>query len=221
MDTFKRRKYAAPLGFVVILLAILGIAFVFVAISATYAKLTDNSEQILWFESYLTPVVMQDPPPFDDVSKASPDVLLHSAVWSTIIDYKNPDKTPLEDENGRTLLPISDIEVQCKKLFGDSVKLSFKTFGDEGEEFTYNTADKTYTVPITSYDPIRPDVISAKKSGGKTVLKVGYIMPGSEWTVDDKGKPVPPSPEKIMIYELEGKKRNYKIVSIKEYNEEK
>ena len=66
----KKNKFAFPLGMLIIIFSIIGIAATVKAGISLFKDMTDNSAQKEEYEEFLRPVVMYDPDPFDDVRSA-------------------------------------------------------------------------------------------------------------------------------------------------------
>ncbi|MEG1151692.1 MAG: hypothetical protein RSD67_02350 [Oscillospiraceae bacterium] len=217
-----RNKYAAPIGGIFILLAVVGLITIVLGSVKLTGKIMDNSRQIVEFENIVKPVLMFDPVPFDDVTSVDNDTLLQSSVWSALLSGDKASFT--YSETGMLLLPSSDIDVACAKLFGASVKLIHRTFGDYEMTYYYDEQTKTYQVPLmVQVGFYTPKVEKISKKGDIVSLIVGYLPPGNVWTTDITGNKYEPTPDKYMVYELKKVKGNYFISAIKdpppEYNQ--
>lgn len=210
----RRRGRAAPIGGVFIVLAIVGLIAVASIGFNTVGKLFDNSEKMAEFEKYLLPVVMFDPVPFDDPKDADQLALLQSALWSAL--YSDKRETYTYSDNGMLMVPVSDVEVECAKLYGGEIKLEHQSFGDMEINYIYNEELQAYEIPMmVQVGYYVPKVESDTSKGDIHVLKVGYVPPGNAWTGDVNGKTASPEPDKYMYYELKKVKGGYTILSIK------
>ena len=85
-----RRRYGVVVGSLVLLLALVGVVFIAGTIgNRIYTTVTDDS-QLRAYDTFLTPVVMQDPAPFESIEEANEDFILNASLWKTI-------KTPAEE----------------------------------------------------------------------------------------------------------------------------
>ncbi len=212
---YRRNKYAAPVGGVFILLALVGM----VALGAFCVQFTrgilDNSGEKEMFEDVITPVLMFDPVPFEKASDADPVFLLQSSLWSTMLGEKRDSYQ--FDALGRLIVPASDVDVTCARLFGPEIKLQHQTFGDYEVAYVYDESTKTYFAPVTlQANQYSPNVERVVKKGNVFTLTVGYIPPANAWTQAQNGKSNEPVPEKEMIYELLKNKDNYQLVAIRD-----
>lgn len=212
---FRRNKYAAPVGGVFILLALIGM----VALGAFCVQFTrnilDNSGEKEMFEDVITPVLMFDPVPFEKASDADPVFLLRSSLWSTMLGEKRDSYS--FDALGRLIVPASDVDVACARLFGPDIKLQHQTFGDYEIAYVYDDTTKTYYAPVTlQANQYTPSVERVVKKGNVFTLTVGYIPPANAWTQAKNGENHEPVPEKEMIYELVKNKKNYQLVAIRD-----
>ena len=178
----KRTKYTA-FGACVILLALVGIVAVIVLAVNTTVKVLDDSEQKAEFEKYLAPVVMFDPVAFESIDKASEKMLLESSLWATLM---NMDSNKYNyDDMQMLVVNQTDVDAACAKLFGKDVKLDHQSFGETQMNFIYQSEDKTYHIPVMGVTNMyTPKVEKITKRAGKYILKVGYIAPDSDWTID-------------------------------------
>ena len=144
---------------------------------------------------------MLDPAVFEDPNQLDKEVILKSALWSTLLE----NRTKYEyDENGMLLVPASDLDVAAKKLYGSKVSLEHKTFS-EGYDFFYLYDEETnrYSVPIMGQTASYvPKVIEIDKNGDIYTLIVGYVAPTTLWNVSEDGSSES-VPDKYLYYDLE------------------
>ena len=200
-------------GGVVLIFAVIGLiaSIIFAAnFIGNIASGSKEKEEMAWF---ISPVVMQDPPPFESPDKATNTTIITAGVWRFIMT-QDTSKYPIDEFNFITV-PQSDIEVQIKQLFGD-VQYTHETVGDTELMITYNSEAKSYIFPATPHVlPYTPKVEEVKKVENSYVLTVGYIPPGLAWQGDVTGKKYEPEPEKIMQYTLkENEKGEYQIYAV-------
>lgn len=202
-------------GAVVLIFAVIGLVATITAAAKGIAYLMDNSKQKGELEWLITPVVMQDPPTFENPDKLTNTTLITAGVWRLIMN-EDTSRYPADEFNFITV-PQSDIEVEIKTLFGD-VTYTHETVGDTELMITYDSENKCYIFPAVPHVlPYTPDVqkITANEDGSLT-LEVGYIPPGLVWEGDVEGRKYRPQPDKVMIYTLvkEDGKENYQIYSV-------
>ena len=78
----EKKKWAFPLGIVIVVLAVIGLVTVIIFAVRGIGSLTDNSDKFEKYEQFLSPVIMNDPDPFDDVSGAQMSQLIDASIWS-------------------------------------------------------------------------------------------------------------------------------------------
>ena len=87
MSTPKQNKrWAKPLGFLVIILAIVGIVFIVLTAVDTIVSKREAAKvaEMQKFQTMLVPVVMNDISEFDDITKADMSQLIEASIWAII-----------------------------------------------------------------------------------------------------------------------------------------
>lgn len=211
----RRHPWAFPLGLAIIALAVTGAVMLISTGVNEIKKLTDDSQLKTKYETFLAPVVMNDPDPFDDISKANMSQLLDATIWALL--KSNPDPDKYEYSEGNTvgiIVPKGDVEVQFERLFGTEVKPKHMTVEGNSYEFVYDEAKQSYIIPLTGVLPTyTPKVYKINKKGNSTILTVGYIG-GSDWAQDEQGNFVAPKPGKYMKITLRENGKSYYISAI-------
>jgi len=206
----KRNKWAFPLGLVIVLLAVVGIVFLILLGVEGIQKISENNKQKKSYESFLLPIVMNDPDTFDDITQANMGQLLDSTIWSLI--KKNVETDKYEYFEDKLLVPQKDVENQFAKMFGTDVKPVHQTVLGSEYQFEYDKTMQAYKIPIFGMEnTYTPKVLDIEKKSSAIVLTVGYIS-GSEWKQDEDGKMVEPDPSKYVKITLRTK-GNSKFVS--------
>ncbi len=196
-------KKKSPLNFIVglavVILTVIGfisvIDFVSDKIHSTANK--SKQEQMQLYEDFISPVIMNDPDTFDDITKANLQQLLSIAIWSVIDTGADPEKYEYTDDG--MLIPQKEVEDEFLSLFGSEVTLGHSTVdGGDGVTFKYSKKKQCYIIPITGIMPIYlPDVTEADVKDNSVVLTVGYLA-SADWVQDSDGNMVPPEPGKYM-----------------------
>ena len=141
----RKRPAAAIVGALIVLFTCIGIFSTVSAGVRLVKKLTDDSRRYAEFERMIYPVVMFDPVPFASIDAADPSMLLQSSMWAVFL---NQDTSAYQtDEIGFLLIPSTDLDVWCKKLFGDTVTLEHTTIEGDSTTFYYSEDNKMYHVP--------------------------------------------------------------------------
>lgn len=215
----RHHRYAAPIGALFLLLALIGAVTVIIGSINLTGKILDSRREYENFEKIITPAIIFDPIAFDDISQADPIFLLESSMWSVLLEK---DTTKFSyDENGMLVLPASDIDVAAKKLYGDDVVLNHQSFGDYEVTYVYDEELKVYKVPVMGQTGLfTPSVDKVIKKGDTYQLRVGYVPPSNLWTMTVNGRKTEPTPVKYMMYEMKKTKDSYILTAIKELSDE-
>ena len=197
----RKRPAAAILGFLIILFTVIGVVTTIIGAVNLIKGWFDTSDDYLGYEREIYPVVMFDPVPFSDIAAADKTMLLQSSMWAVLLN-ENTDKYATDDI-GFMLIPSIDLDVWCKKMFGDSVTLEHATIDSDMTSFYFDEFDKMYHVPqnaqVIHYSPSVREVV---KNGSQTILTVDYLSPMSIAS-DIFKQDEEPIPDKTMYYILE------------------
>lgn len=212
---YRKNKYAAPVGGIFIVLAVIGlVTVIFLCLRFTQGLLDDSGEKEQ-FEQTILPVVMFDPVPFENVSDLDPLALLQYSLWDTLLGDKR--SSYQYNSLARLMVPASDVDTHCARLFGPDVKLAHTSFSQGDTTYVYRDEDKMYYVPTTgAVDFYTPVVENVVKKGDVFTLTVGYLPPLNVFTqimTDESGRR---SPEKYMNYELLKVKDHYQITAVRD-----
>lgn len=215
MSTPKQnKKWAKPLGLLVILLAIVGIIFIIITIvnSITAKAESKKKTEMQNFQKMLVPVVMNDIDDFDDITKADMSQLIEASVWAIIKGDVATDQYEVED--GLILYPATEVEAKFVSLFGAERDIEHKTVSSAGFEFTYDEEKGVYKAPITGVDPTyTPRVIDITEKSNTVILTVAYLS-GSGFEQAENGDIVEPTPSKYVKVTLRQKGKGYYISAI-------
>ncbi len=212
-----KNKLAFPVGIIASILAVIGLITVIGFATDTIRSLTDKTAEKAEYEKMLTPVVMFDPDPFDDLTQADISQLLNSAVWALLMSDEGADKYPYsQGETFGILVPQEDIEKYFVSLFGTEIDLaSLHSSIDMSEyEITYDAALKSYILPVTGVESAyTPKVYDIEKQGSSVILSVGYIG-NLAWVQLEGGEYKTPEPDKYMKITLRERSGGMYVSSI-------
>ena len=203
MDEINKRKRpaAAILGFLIILFTVIGVVTTVVGAVNMVKGWFDTSDDYLKYEREIYPVVMFDPVPFSDIRAADRSMLLQSSMWAVLLNEDTAKYAT--DDIGFMLIPSIDLDVWCRKMFGDAVTLEHATIDSDMTSFYYDEVAKLYHVPINAQViHYRPSVREVVKNGTQLILTVDYLSPMSVASNIFKGDEEP-VPDKTMYYFLE------------------
>lgn len=209
----KRRRFAGWLGGSVFVLAAIGLVTIISLLVGLVSNLIESNRKETEFERLIAPLVMVDPPSFDDPSKLSNQLLLQSSMWSVLL---NTDTSQyVTDDYDRLTIPASDVDVQCAKLYGSEIHLEHMTFGGFESPFLYDSEAQRYYVPITGQSNVyTPRVESIARDGDLYILTVGYVPPTYSWVQNARGKDYEVHPQKYMLYTVQAMQKSWQILSV-------
>lgn len=200
----RRRRhhwYGVPVGVLVLLLALVGVGFIATTIGGTIYKAVTDDSKLREYDTFLAPVVMQDPQPFPSPDKADNEFVQNASLWKTIT-ANNGTNYANYDEQGRAIVPLGDVVDACHELFGPNCQLQPKTPAQE-TFYEYNSDANEFHVALFSAESnFEPYTESAKKQGDSVVLRVGYVSPSDAWRTQVSSTVTKPNPTKYMEYVL-------------------
>ena len=197
----RKRRYSMAVGAVVLALALVGVCFLVGTVGhKVYEMVTDDSD-LRAYDTFLAPIVMQDPEPFEDSSTADEGMIQMASLWRAVT--VNAAEYTEYDESGRTIVPLADVVDACHALFGPECELQPKSVKDE-TFFEFDVEKNVYyVVPYSTQGSFAPYTVSKKTVGVTTVLKVGYVSAADEWRDDMASSAAEsPTPVKYMEYVL-------------------
>lgn len=196
-----KRRYGIIVGSAIMILALIGVVSIVWAVSsAIYGVATDDA-QLREYDSFIAPVVMQDPQPFEDIQSANDEMVLRASLWYAIGHMD--DENAQYDDMGRTVIPLVDVVDACHALFGPQCELQTFTTAEE-TYFTYEQSDNSFHIaPYSTEEGYTPYTVSSKKSGSTVVLKVGYVSASDSWNTNETNSKAEPVPSKYMEYVLQ------------------
>lgn len=213
----KKNTAAIPIGIIVIIFALIGIAASVKGVTTLIKNKANNVADAEKYEQMLVPVVMFDPDPFDDLNQANKSQLLYSAIWELLRDESGMSKYPYsQGDTVGILVPQADIEQAFYSLFGNEIDIAslHSQIDMSGYDITYDPAQKSYILPITGVDAAyTPKVYSMEKQGTSIILNVGYIN-ARAWADLNEGKYTAPEPDKYMKITLREREGSMYISSI-------
>ncbi len=217
----KKNKFAFPLGMLIIIFSIIGIAATVKAGISLFKDMTDNSAQKEEYEEFLRPVVMYDPDPFDDVRSADLTQLVNAAIWSLITQSNSTESFSYSTgDNMGILIPVEQVTAEFIRLFGNETDIAsqYDSIDMSSHDITYDSAQGGFIIPITSLEvAYTPEVYEIEKKANSIILSVGYI--GSKaWAEINGGEYVAPQPDKFMKITLRQGEKGYYIASIQSVN---
>ncbi len=194
-----RKKSSLAAGFIIIIFALIGIVCCVVFAVGKITDISEKKKQATYNEyaSLLISAAAVDIAPFDDITGAEMSELVEMSVWSVISDAENPNE--FEYKSGSLVIPAAKVEAAFTHYFGTQRVIEHTTVQGYGYEFTYNSTENAYYIPITSLTPIyTPKVTDIEKKGNSVTATVGLIN-SDRWLQDSEtGDLSSPEPDKYV-----------------------
>ena len=194
-------KWAAPVGFVTTILAVVGVIAVIATGVGMVRELTDDTALREEIQYFLQPLTAYNPfPDFDDINEEDLDESLRAAVWRITeaervrMLREKDDNTKYElDNNGRLVVPVAEVEASYKVLFGENAVLKNRTLGEDDVE--YSETNKTYFVPFNFVSSLHQPVIDTiRRNGNEYQVRVAFVS-STDLEVDERGNTIAPTPD--------------------------
>lgn len=203
-----RKKSSLAAGLIVIFFAAVGLVCSIIFAVNKIGDFTAQKKQKEFNEyaSVLISAAAIDIAPFDDITGADMKELVEMSVWSVISDAENPNS--FEYKSGSLIVPSATVEAAFTRFFGKQRTIEHMTVQGYGYEFTYNTTENAYYIPITSLTPIyTPKVTDVEKKGNSVTVTVGLVN-SDRWLQNsetgDLSAPEPDKYEKVIFREENG-----------------
>ncbi len=197
-----QRRFAALLGLIVIFLAAVGVvALVFLSVGLIQ-KASDHSDLMVELRDLAAPLIEYQPAAFDSVEEADDTILLQAAIFRVTeaerirqLREKTDTYNYETDDYGRLILPIEEINLSFKAMFGDTITPNHQTLGEEGGvayTFEYDKANACYYVPVSvSSSLYTTKADSIKLHGTEARVRINYALTGN-LPVDSYGNVMEP-----------------------------
>ncbi len=199
------------LGLIVIVLSAIGLASSVTFVKHRIENIVDNTDQKNEFAKFIYPVVICDPPPFDQTAKLKNETLISAAVWDIILFE---DKSKYDMDFDYIIVPQVDVEQHAAKLFGSGLSLTHTTIASVDVSFYYDGEISSYRIPENpKYFTYSPYIEEISKIGESYTLTVGYVSPTPAWltlTSDEA-----PEPEKYAEYVVQKRGESFTLVAIR------
>lgn len=199
--------YAAPLGFLVSLLSIVGVVAIVMSVVGYIQKQTDDTALKEEMYYYLEPLLLYSPEPFDNAAKSEQDAFLNAATYRVMLaenirmlqEGETYPKYPV-DESYRIAVPVEEIEASYAELFGKKAKLTHRSVEDIGLE--YSEADGCYYIPFGEQPSSYVFVIDQiKQTSSQYEVRVGFV-PVTDIRYDDHGQAITPTGEQATFFRV-------------------
>ncbi len=218
----RRIRYAAPLGFLVLLFAAIGVVAVIITAVQGIIKANDDTALREELYTFLDPVMQFCPSDFESVETAAEaDPLLLAATYRVseaerIRQLREKDEVcayPVEEKLYRMIVPQTTIEESYRFLFGAEAMPKHRTIG----EVEYHADNACYYVPMSintsGYVPVLGK-ITHKKQVYK--VQVAYVA-NADIQYDARGNAIEPTVEMAKYsqwYTVEKTDAGFKVLAV-------
>ena len=191
-------RYAAPLGFLVLFFALVGVISSIVFSVQLVQKLSDDTALRHELTLFLDPVMQLCPSAFEDAGDAEEQETLVMAAIYDIAETERIRQLREKDENfryeqeetqGRMIVPQADVEAAFAALFGEETIRQHATVG----EAEYVADKQCYYVPLNlNTSGMIPVLDIVRKSGSTYRVRIAYVA-NADVQIDERGNPIEPT----------------------------
>ncbi len=168
------------------------------------------TQSYIQYYQLLSPVVMNDPAPFDKPENANIQLVISSCIWHAITK-NGTQKYNTFDERGFSLIPVSDVIEASKELFGPDYVLNTNE-SMFGSFYSLYAGDKNFHVAaISNQNSCIPYIKDITETDEFVTLNVGYVTRDDKFLREDDEKAPEPNPIKYMKYNFKKNKNNNSI----------
>jgi len=134
-----RRRISAFIGAVALMFAALILFSAVRTVISGFTNIGSTSEKKTEYTEFISPVVVNDPIPFESVEKADNKMLLQSSIWYALRELDETEGYEHKsDATDKIVLPAELVEKAAKELFGNDVKLKLNVLSEsEGSAIYY------------------------------------------------------------------------------------
>lgn len=225
-----RYRFAAWIGLIVIMFAIIGVVSVVFLGIRLIGNATDHTDLMQDLHDFSVPVSYYQPTAFEEISEADSDQLLLAAIYKLT---KAEEVRQLREGTGefsykldseaRLLISTEEITAAYRTLFGKNAQPVFNTIGSDKQayaQFLYDEKEACMHVPwiysasSSLYETVPADI----KLRGKTArVRIGYVLE-STLGFDDFGNQLPPQPENAAFFQWftfeQDEQKNWFLVAV-------
>ena len=175
-----RRRISAFIGAVALLFALMILFSAVKTVVSGFNSIGSTSEKKTEYTEFISPVVVNDPMPFESVEKADNNMLLKSSIWQAL---RKLDETEgyehVSDATNKIVLPAENVEDAAKELFGNDVKLNMNVLSeyDGSALYYYDSIYKTFHITRSGITGPSAVITKIAQKSDYISLVVGYVQP--------------------------------------------
>lgn len=216
-----RRRVSAFIGGVAILFVVMVVVSVLSTVITGFSNIGSTNEKKLEYSEFITPVVLNDPAPFETLDKADNQMLLESSIWRVLDKMSaTEDYEYTYDATRKIVISADEVAKAGRELFGSEVQLDMNVLSesDGSAIYYYDSIDNSFHIATGSLLGPAPVITKMAQKSDYISLVVGYVNQ-EEMTLTSSDDEV--ECYKYMEYVLALESDNsYYIQSIRDYVEE-
>ena len=210
-----RRKGVLALGTAICIFAVIGFITVLYLIGSGISTIVKNNSRLLRYDDIIAPVVYFDPAPFETFESLDIETSVYICLWETL--KNNADNYSI-NENGKTVVPVADVDATAVRLFGSNVRLDYSLFEGNEKDIDYIAQENILEVFNTGIDGFTHKTLKIKKNGDQKEVVVGYIDPLADTEASVENTEVY-SKKMVYIVKKDDATKKYYISAVREYTE--
>ena len=173
-----RRRISAFIGAVALLFAIMILFSAVKTVVSGFTNIGSTSEKKTEYTEFISPVVINDPMPFESVEKADNNMLLKSSIWQALRELDETEGYEhVSDATDKIVLPADMVEKAAKELFGKDVNLNMNVLSeyDGSAIYYYDSIDNSFHITRSGITGPSAIITKIAQKSDYISLVVGYI----------------------------------------------
>lgn len=174
-----RRRISAFIGAVALLFAVMILFSAVKTVVSGFNNIGSTSEKKTEYTEFISPVVVNDPMPFESVDKADNSMLLQSSIWQALRELDETEGYEhVSDATDKIVLPAENVEKAARELFGKNVKLNMNVLSenDGSALYYYDSIDKTFHITRGGITGPSAVITQIAQKSDYISLVVGYVQ---------------------------------------------
>ena len=174
-----RRRISAFIGAVALLFAVMILFSAVKTVVSGFNNIGSTSEKKTEYTEFISPVVVNDPMPFESIEKADNNMLLQSSIWQALRELDETEGYEhVSDATNKIVLPAENVEKAAKELFGRNVQLNMNVLNEYDGSALYYYDNIYNTFHITRSGITGPSAVITKiaQKSDYISLVVGYVQ---------------------------------------------
>ena len=173
-----RRRISAFIGAVALLFAVMILFSAVRTVVSGFTNIGSTSEKKTEYTEFISPVVVNDPMPFESIDKADNNMLLKSSIWQALNELDETEGYEhVSDATNKIVLPAEMVEKAARELFGKDVKLNMNVLSeyDGSAIYYYDSIDNSFHITRSGITGPSAIITKIAQKSDHISLVVGYI----------------------------------------------